>query len=204
MFPMIRTVLAMLALSFASLSAQALTNFGAGQIAPKADRPDESRGAIIDRIKANQERVRKLLGDNDSGAETRRLQRQIAADLAKLLESPDEPNPPPPGANSPRSNQPPAGREDASRQSVPSGTQKTAPQAKPGEVGPSGMEGRTPAQESPTPRPVDGRWGELPERLRKEIDAYPRDRMMPRYEELLRAYFRTLAERSPNREGDQP
>ena len=37
-------------------------------------------------------------------------------------------------------------------------------------------------------------WGHLPESKRLEMDAYSRERFMPRYEDLLRQYYRTIAE----------
>jgi hypothetical protein len=37
-------------------------------------------------------------------------------------------------------------------------------------------------------------WGHLPERLRQEMDLYYREQFMPRYSELLRRYYASLAE----------
>jgi hypothetical protein len=37
-------------------------------------------------------------------------------------------------------------------------------------------------------------WGQLPDRLRQEMDLYYRERFMPRYSELLRQYYAALAE----------
>ena len=39
-------------------------------------------------------------------------------------------------------------------------------------------------------------WGHLPEKMRQEMDLYFRDRFMPRYSELLRQYYSSLAERT--------
>ncbi len=48
-----------------------------------------------------------------------------------------------------------------------------------------------------------GRWGELPKRIRDELDVHARERFMPRYEDLLRQYYRTIAEQGTRRkEGD--
>jgi hypothetical protein len=44
-------------------------------------------------------------------------------------------------------------------------------------------------------------WGHLPEQKRQEMDAFSRERFMPRYDELLRQYYRTLSE-SRKKEGD--
>ena len=43
-------------------------------------------------------------------------------------------------------------------------------------------------------------WGHLPEEKRQEMDAYSRERFMPRYDELLRQYYRTLSEQSRKKE----
>ncbi len=43
-------------------------------------------------------------------------------------------------------------------------------------------------------------WGHLPEKMRQEMDLYFRDRFMPRYSELLRQYYSSLAER-PGKNG---
>lgn len=37
-------------------------------------------------------------------------------------------------------------------------------------------------------------WGQLPERMRQEMDLYYREQFMPRYSELLRRYYAALAE----------
>jgi hypothetical protein len=37
-------------------------------------------------------------------------------------------------------------------------------------------------------------WGQLPDRLRQEMDLYYREQFMPRYSELLRQYYAALAE----------
>jgi hypothetical protein len=43
-------------------------------------------------------------------------------------------------------------------------------------------------------------WGHLPEKMRQEMDLYFRDQFMPRYSELLRQYYSSLAER-PGKNG---
>ncbi len=39
-------------------------------------------------------------------------------------------------------------------------------------------------------------WGKLPEKLRQEMDVYSKERFMPRYDDLLRQYYRGIAEQS--------
>jgi hypothetical protein len=38
-------------------------------------------------------------------------------------------------------------------------------------------------------------WGHLPETLRAEMNAYGREQFMDRYSELIRQYYRTIAEK---------
>jgi hypothetical protein len=44
-------------------------------------------------------------------------------------------------------------------------------------------------------------WGHLPETLRQEMDQYSRERFMPKYDELLKQYYATIAEKG-KRKGD--
>ena len=44
-----------------------------------------------------------------------------------------------------------------------------------------------------------GQWGKLPERIRDQLDVHARERFMPRYEDLLRQYYRTIAEQGTRR-----
>ncbi len=45
-------------------------------------------------------------------------------------------------------------------------------------------------------------WGHLPATKRQEMDAYARERFMREYEDLLRQYYRTIAEQDRRSEGD--
>jgi hypothetical protein len=45
-------------------------------------------------------------------------------------------------------------------------------------------------------------WGHLPAHERPKMDVYSRERFMPRYEDLLRQYYRTIAEQGRRNEGE--
>jgi hypothetical protein len=45
-------------------------------------------------------------------------------------------------------------------------------------------------------------WGHLPEQKRQEMDAYSRERFMAKYDELLRQYYRTIAEQGRKKDGE--
>jgi hypothetical protein len=47
-----------------------------------------------------------------------------------------------------------------------------------------------------------GIWGHLPATRRMEMDAYSRERFMRRYEDILRQYYRTIAEQNRRKEGE--
>jgi hypothetical protein len=44
-------------------------------------------------------------------------------------------------------------------------------------------------------------WGHLPEKLRQEMDQYSRERFMAKYDDLLKQYYATIAEKG-RRKGD--
>ena len=46
-------------------------------------------------------------------------------------------------------------------------------------------------------------WGQLPDRLRQEMDMYYREQFMPRYGELLRQYYSSIAEQKKRGPGDK-
>ena len=46
-------------------------------------------------------------------------------------------------------------------------------------------------------------WGKLPDRLRQEMDLYYREQFMPRYGELLRQYYSSIAEQKKRGPGDK-
>ena len=39
-------------------------------------------------------------------------------------------------------------------------------------------------------------WGHLPEKMRQEMDSYFKERFMPRYSDLLKQYYSTIAEQN--------
>jgi hypothetical protein len=91
-----------------------------------------------------------------------------------------------------------AGNNGAIAQRPPPMSDPTRPDAKSG-MGPvDGPDNRVDSKAA-MPRIPDVYkevWGHLPEKMRQEMDLYFRDRFMPRYSELLRQYYSSLAERS--------
>jgi hypothetical protein len=52
------------------------------------------------------------------------------------------------------------------------------------------------------PKIAKGLWGDLPTKARQQADALASDQIMPRYEELMRQYYKTIAEQKRKREGE--
>ena len=45
-------------------------------------------------------------------------------------------------------------------------------------------------------------WGHLPLNKRQEMDAYARERFLPKYDEILRQYYRTISEQGRHKDGE--
>ena len=43
-------------------------------------------------------------------------------------------------------------------------------------------------------------WGHLPQNRRKEMDAYNRERFMPRYSDISQQYYRSISEQSQRKD----
>lgn len=184
-------------LAAVSSAARATAPFRAGSQpdAKKSSPPQEDRGKIIADVKADLSDVVEHLNKNDAGERTRAKQKRIIDNLTKLLDqeddSPDSPNRSP--GDSPKPMNPPS--DSQSRRPKPAAN---SPEPKrPAEIAGNKEEHAAPAtsvNELPKARSPMGRWGEYPPRLRPEMDAFARERFVRRYEDLLREYYRSLAE----------
>ena len=140
------------------------------------------------------------IGQADAGAATQQIQRQIVADLDRLIEQARKKA----GQCSPSAGQPPPG---APRSSV------SPPSSKPGAAGqkpgnrpaastakrPSGG-GRTAKADAAETRAVIKRlWGMLPQHEREQMLQLPAEDFPPKYELQIEDYFRRLAEEGQER-----
>jgi hypothetical protein len=166
----------------------------------KRAEPAESRQKIIDQIKTEFDQVRDRLNADDPGAEVRAGQDRILKGLDELLKQKDpsqSKNPPPsssappPGSSEPKP-QPAASEPMPMTQAKP---QPAATQAKTGEVKKAAPP-NTPDEVRKATK--SGRWGEMPPRHGAAIDAVGRARFVPSYQEILREYYRNLAQSSRN------
>ena len=198
-------------LAAAAVSAQERAPFRAGQPDARKTAPQpESRAKIIDEIRSDLVDVIEKLNKNDAGAQTRIRQQRILKNIDKLLEQDD----PPPSQNSNESSssssKPPPDRPPGQKPKPTGNSPAQAAEEKPlpktpepvrAEPKPSAANGQRESRpktfaewEKENARTGDG-W-ELPPRVRRQMDAYSHDRFPPGYEDLLRAYYRALAESS--------
>ncbi len=73
---------------------------------------------------------------------------------------------------------------------------------KKGQTGGTGVGNSSPKEKNTIADLYPGVWGMLPASERNKMDVYSRERFMPRYEDLLRQYYRTIAEQGKRNEGD--
>lgn len=177
----------------------------------------EDRRKIIDEIQTDLDRVLENLNRDDAGAETRKNQKRILAGIDRLLEQQDpeaanssasQSPQPKPGANAPPTPKPaPKPSPNSSSPVKPVTKQTAAP--KPGEpkrpAPPAPLSESKPERENSlsastlekmrAEQQLPQGWSpELPMRHRQTLDAFARERFPPGYEELLRAYYRSLAQ----------
>jgi hypothetical protein len=175
----------------------------------------------IERIKEDADKASKNLGDKDPGVKTQQLQKEVMKRIDDLIRKAQQP--PPMNDNSTSSNSNPAPMPMGSDSSAAAqrkerrqknalanngGTQPkdrtTAPMPR---LDPSPSLGSTrpmtdmnePFRATMPLRITDrfkDAWGHLPEKVRQEVDLYFREQFMPRYSELLRQYYSSLAERN--------
>ncbi|MSQ93281.1 MAG: hypothetical protein EXR98_01850 [Gemmataceae bacterium] len=172
---------------FVVAPARTATPFRAGG-SPDSKKPaPDTPQKIIEELRLNFDRVGSDFEKQQPGAETRKAQQRILDGIDKLLEQ-DEPEPnksktPPSAKNPPKPMEPIAN-----------------PTPKPKNVADLAKStGKTPS----TPEDMrllqsdSGFWPNLPPRHRDQIDAHLRERFIRNYNEILREYYRALAESSP-------
>ena len=136
-----------------------------------AAKPQSTLADLARLMQGVEQRMRR----NDTSPTTTQLQSDIAGELAKMLESAEQQN---------------ANRSSAASAGEPSG-----------QMGPTNPNGS--AGEPPTPGEantdeqadlLDAIWGTLPERLRQQIQSPLQEEFLPRYERVIKQYYKRLAE----------
>jgi hypothetical protein len=136
-----------------------------------AARPESTLASLARLMRGVEQRMRR----DDTSVATQQLQSDIAAELAKMLET--------------------AEQQAASRSSA-APVDKSSDQTS--KANPDGTEG------DPRSRNADGAndqsdlldvvWGTLPERLRQQIQSPLQEEFLPRYEQVIKQYYKRLAE----------
>lgn len=136
-----------------------------------AAKPESTLASLARLMQGVEQRMRR----NDTSATTTQLQSDIAGELSKMLAA--------------------AEQQSASQSS---GATAGQPSAQPGETNPDGSQG------DPSSRAGDGVdeqadlldaiWGTLPERLRQQIQSPLQEEFLPRYERVIKQYYKRLAE----------
>jgi hypothetical protein len=169
---------------------------------------EQNEQQILDRVGKNMRGAEDHLGQNDPGAETRRLQAEALKDLDDLIKQAQQTPP-----ESPQQDQQQSGkRQNASQQQ--DSRQQRASAAKPGGQTKNQPSATANAAGLPPARGGIGKerlgkiadlykdvWGHLPETLRMEMDQYSREQFMPKYSDLLKQYYTTIAENGRKKDG---
>jgi hypothetical protein len=129
------------------------------------------------------------LGKTDAGLDTQRIQLAVLSKLDQVIAAVEQNGAPPPPSNSPP--QPP---DQGSEKNQPAQPGKAPPQPSPASTG-----GKAPTVngEKGTEKPIESNrseWGNLPPRLREELQQGLSERFSPVYRELTEQYYKRLAE----------
>jgi len=205
---MIRALSAsLLVLATLSVARADLAVYQAGGKKPEPA-PADARRKIIAELDADGEKATDHLSNKQAGAALTPQQR-ILDNIDELLKQQD-PTPPPP-----RSQNPPPPASKSPKEQKPSATPQEKPQPQQ-----SAESKPMPAPASPKPATDSNKRGQSAERPQKpnqdpkggewdtrkgravEIDALTRDRLIRNYEEVPRAYYRSVAENARRNDAD--
>jgi hypothetical protein len=177
--------------------------------------PGEDPKVTLERLDKNMKDSAERLAKTDSGEGTRQVQRDILKDLDSLMKQlRQRQNNQSASSSSSSSGQKSDAKQDqsASRraQRLARAQQRAARnrQARSGQRRPenqprdgqaqsknSGAGGKSGGGMDRRPDAYKDVWGHLPEALRMQMDAYAREKFMAKYDELLKQYYATIAEK---------
>ena len=153
--------------------------------------PKEDPRAIIDRLRSKRfPETEDRLEAKDIGVQAQMLQDRIIEDLDKLLDQSDDNNA---GRSRPKKNAAVQNPGEAKPKAGPSIGAQADKSDKPGDG--LGTD-RAPRKASTAAEPARDAWLPLPARKRQEMEAYGKDKPLPKYEQLVGEYFRTIAEQN--------
>jgi hypothetical protein len=183
------------------------------QPAPTA--PGEDAKETLARVSQNMEKSEQRLAKQDAGDGTQQIQRDILKDLDSLIDQKRQ--------QQQQQQQQGGGGGGGSTSSARGGSSRSKSGSQPGsgkgadsqarngtgaqpKTGNSGSQagmgnGNSPREMNRIADLYKDVWGHYPELMRMELDAYSREKFMPRYRELLEQYYATIAEKG-RRQGD--
>jgi hypothetical protein len=196
----------------------AVLAFFAPQGRVQSDDPIVTETQRLERAIDGMRRASQRIETDDTSAETVELQRRVLADLEKLLESLKRRQQG--RSNNPQQN-PQQGPQQNDRQQLPplqpdqqnsgkrqeqqSQSQDSQRQRTEAEKARESQARENPAaptdEEARRQRMIKDVWGHLPPHLREAIGRTFNEKYLPKYDELIKQYYETLAERNRKRSG---
>ena len=178
---------------------------------PATSREDPK--TIIDRLRSKRfPEADDRLEARDPGARAQMLQEKILEDLGKLLDQNDDGagregrgsrrrnHAKDAAAQDPGAGSPTAGRKDRDIKGPPAIGERKGKDGPRGDgMGTDRKDPNKPPALSDLARDV---WPPMPARKRQEMDAYGKDKPLPKYEQLLGEYYRTIAEQNKRRDSE--
>jgi hypothetical protein len=165
---------------------------------PADAEPEKDAKEIVARIAKNMEVSKDRLAKKDPGDGTRQIQRDIIKDIDSLIEQKKRQQQ---QQQDQQNSQSSSARQQASQRQRGSRQQQTS--SKQSNPRPQEASANNPGGGGNKKKDAMGRdadlfkdiWGHLPETLRKEMDAYSRVEFMMKYNDLLKQYYATIAEK---------
>ena len=132
--------------------------------------------------------VQERIAAKDAGAGTQQKQKEIADELAKLIEK---------AQKKPQGNKSDGNQNKPGNGSAQGGAESGSPQSKPGQQSTQRLEQgeQTQAQMNDVKDALRRIWGHLPEKEREEMIGALGEQFLPKYERLIEAFYKRLAER---------
>jgi hypothetical protein len=185
---------------------------------PNQGQAGEEREELVKRVLKNLDEAEQRLAKNDPGSATRQIQKDIVKDLDSLIEQTKR-QPPPQGGRRRQSQQQQKKQQGQAGKNPKNQSGKTGRQPKQGSQGKRPQGGKNQSGKNNGKQKGKGKsnrggggnskeekeknnladlfkdvWGHLPETVRQEMDAYTKARFVPKYDGLLRQYYRSLSE----------
>ncbi len=162
----------------------------AGSSPASQGQPVPKKADIVKELQQDFAEASGRLEKDDPGAATRAAQRRLIEGIDRLLEQSDNSTNPPPSSNSRPPQVPPMQPKMPNAPEATPAPTKPMPEAKSMPQSAAGKSAAEPTLSDPEP---DGPWDPRRLRQRESVDAVGRERFPPRYQDLLRKYFRSIA-----------